>query len=188
MPIDAAKAQELNERLSQEIFRSVKDFVTFYNSGLISKKHDTVKAIAHEITETFKDVREKNGQLTFISEEEILLEETLKALAPWTIIVKVKREVENALENKTITEKDTIVLDENGMMFYSVQKENGEEELKYVSNEKLFAKNDNIDLLISYSKRHNEETFNHYEGYAFNTTDITNIDTSFIEKIHNLIP
>lgn len=189
MPYNEEKSQALEKKLSESFFRSVKEFVKVYNAGLISKKHDEVKKIAQQINETYKDVREKNGQLTFISEEEVALEEALHNLQKWTVLTKAKRIVQNAVDNDKISQESIIIANENGN-FYTPIVENPEndEDFELIDYDKAFNKNDNIDELIKRSSIHTNETLESYGGYAFRASDITSIDNSFIVDIEQRIP
>lgn len=184
LPHNEENARVLEEKLSESMFRSVKDFVQFYNSGLINKSFDLVKETAKEITETFKNVKEKSGQLVLISQEEVFLEEILENLKPWEGIVKAKREIESSVKDGKINENTILVLDANKFVFEAI---NNEGERFSLNGEKLFNKSDNIDTLLnksSYGDDFNEE----YNGYVFAAKDLLDIDTNFVQAIKSNLP
>lgn len=183
IPANIEKANELEARLSKEIFRSAKEFVEFYNSGLINKKFDKVKDIAKEITEVFKNVKEKSGNLVFISEAEVTLEEIIQKLSPWEAIVKAKRETQDAINAKIINSETTVILTESGTLSYI----NEDNEISTLNGEKIHIKTDNIEQLLSYSSYGNEYQAE-YEGYPFQANDLANIDTDFILRVKELLP
>lgn len=184
IPFDEQKANELSNTLSQTIFKNVDQFVLYYNSGLINKNFDEVKNLSKTILETFKDVRERKGKLIFISEEEVTLNEILQALNPWTAIVKATREVNDALSEKFIQEYDTLLLDENGVLNVIRVNEDGAEELEPLTNDKLFSKNDDVELFLNLSTIQDDTV----EGTKFKVSDLKNIDTSFISRVKEQIP
>lgn len=184
IPFDEQKANELSNTLSQTIFKNVDQFVLYYNSGLINKNFDEVKNLSKTVLETFKDVRERRGKLIFISEEEVTLNEILQALNPWTAIVKATREVNDALSEKFIQEYDTLLLDENGVLNVIRVNEDGAEELEPLTNDKLFSKNDDVELFLNLSTIQDDTV----EGTKFKVSDLKNIDTSFISRVKEQIP
>lgn len=187
MPQNQEKAQALEEKLSESIFRSVKDFVQFYNSGLINKSFGEVKQTAKEVTETFKNVKEKSGQLILISEEEVFIEEIIETLKPWEGIIKGKREIITALKEQKINEETVLVLNDRMSLEFLTTDEEGEKTLSSLSGERLFVKTDDISSLLeksSYGQEFNEE----YNGYVFLARDIANIDIEFVKNIKEFLP
>lgn len=188
IPVNHEKAEALENKLSQEIFRSVKDFVEFYNSGLISKNHEDVKKISREITETFKDVKEKNSKLVFISEEEVALEESLRVLKSWESLVKAKREINEAIEQKIVTLDSRILLDDNGYLnTVAEDEETGEINVTTISNEKVVSRKDEVGVIAE----HIDSTANHSEhlgGYTLPVKNIAELDTSFVLQVKELLP
>lgn len=187
MPQNQEKAQALEAKLSESIFRSVKDFVQFYNSGLINKSLGEVKQTAKEVTETFKNVKEKSGQLILISEEEVFIEEIIETLKPWEGIIKGKREIITALKEQKINEETVLVLNDRMSLEFLTTDEEGEKTLSSLSGERLFVKTDDISSLLeksSYGQEFNEE----YNGYVFLARDIANIDIEFVKNIKEFLP
>jgi len=188
IPVSNEKAQDLESRLSQQIFRSVKDFVEFYNSGLISKKHEDVKEITREITETFKDVKEKNGRLVFISEEEVALEETLENLKIWESLIKAKREVKDAVENNLVRREAQLLLDENGMLnIIEEDDETGDITLTAISNEKVVSRKDEVEA-VAKKIDENATHSSTMPGYLVPVERMFSMDTEFILEVKELIP
>lgn len=187
MPQNQEKAQALEEKLSESIFRSVKDFVQFYNSGLINKSFGDVKETAKEITETFKNVKEKSGQLVLISEEEVFIEEIIETLKPWEGIIKAKREVTTALKDNKINEDSILILNDKLSLDVISTDEEDNETFSPISGERLFTKTDNLDSLLeksSYGNEFNEQ----YNGYVFSPRDIAGIDIDFVQRIKENLP
>lgn len=188
IPVDQRKAEALEEALSQQIFRSVADFVEFYNSGLISRKHEDVVKIVKEITETFRDIKEKNNRLIIISKQEVALEGSLRTLQLWETVVKAKRETEDALSQKTINENTQLLFDESGHL-HTLETDPDTEEIvaTAITNERVLTRKDELPEIvriinpeISYSPD--------LKGYLIPARDILKINDEFILQIHNLIP
>lgn len=184
IPANQAQADALAQRLQGSLFQTVENFVQYYNSGLINRKFDDVQAILAEVTSAYKDVKEKGGRLTFISEQEVVLAEVMAALAPWDTIAKVKREVTDALRDGTLGTDDYLVIGENGALSRYSQEENT---LTPLTNERMFTKNDDITKLLSFSSLGNQVN-EQVEGYLFAPADITGVDDGFITQLRNIVP
>lgn len=184
MPINAAAAQELNERLSSTIFKSAADFVNFYNSGLINKKNDEVTKIVAEVTSAFKDVKEKGGELVFLSSSEVLLNEALAALLPWEILVRAKREANDLIAAGTITRESTLAFSKKNAGFILEVSEEHEEPVK-VGSEKLFGKFEEVSPIFDRKIIDGERDG---DSYVFYASDLADLDDSFIARVHEVLP
>ena len=188
IPVDRQRAEALEEALSQQIFRSVSDFVQLYNSGLISKKHEDVVKIVKEITETFRDIKEKNNRLIIISKQEVALEESLRTLQLWEAIVKAKRETQDSLSQKTIQENQELLLDDSGHLYkLTTDPETEEITATAITSEKLFTrKDDHKDIAKTI---YAETSYNNdLKGYLIPVRNIVQINDVFILQIKKLIP
>lgn len=185
MPVNSAAAQELNERLSSTIFKSAADFVNFYNSGLINKKNDQVTKIVAEVTTAFKDVKEKGGELVFLSSSEVLLNEALAALLPWEILVRAKREANDLIGAGTITRESTLAFSKKNAGFILKLSDEAEGELVKVGSEKLFGK---IEEVAPIFDRKIVEGERDGDSYVFYASDLADLDDSFIARVHEVLP
>lgn len=183
MPINEASAQALNDRLSQTIFKSAADFVQFYNSGLINKKNVDVSAIADEVTSVFKDVKERGGDLVFLSQQEVYLNEIMDALTPWEILVKAKREAEVLSERGTVTGETILAFSKkhNGFVLMA----DAEGDLVKVGTEKIFNKIDEVDAIFDRKIIDGERDG---DAYLFQAQELLDLDASFISSIREVIP
>lgn len=187
MPVNEEQATILNEKLSKTMFRSVADFVNFYNSGLINKSHDDIVKTANEITKNFKNVKEKNRKLVFISEQEVFLDEITHSLSEWTLLTKIKREIEQLVSDNEIT-TDSVILFTPDAIGYIVRDSEDESEYIKLNDEKLFHKmSDIVPVYDKYSTIKNADKAAE-EVYQFMVFDIVNIDATFIDKMHDLLP
>lgn len=188
IPVDQRRAEALEEELSGQIFRSVSDFVQFYNSGLISKKHEDVVKIVKDITETFRDIKEKNNRLIVISKQEVALEESLRTLQLWEAVVKAKRETIDSISQKTINENNEVLLDESGHLYrVEMNSETGETTATAITSEKLFTRKDDVEE-ISQIIEPEIEFNNDLKGYLIPVRNILNINDEFVLQVKNLIP
>lgn len=188
MPINAAAAQELNDRLSSTIFKSVSDFVKFYNSGLINKKNDEVTKIVAEVTAAFKDVKEKGGELVFLSSSEVLLNEAIAALQPWEILVRAKREANDLIAAGTISRDSTLAFSKKNAGFIlqvTEETETSDSELVKVGSEKLFGKIEEVAPIFDRKLIDGERDGDTFIFYA---TDLADLDDSFIARVHEVLP
>lgn len=187
MPVNEEQAAALNEKLSKTMFRSAADFVNFYNSGLINKNHDDIAKTANEITKTFKNVKDKNRKLVFISEQEVFLDEINNNLAEWSLLTKIKREVEQLVSDNEIS-ADSVILFTPDAIGYIVKESADEEEYIKLNEEKLFHKmSDIVPVYNKYSTIKDADKAAE-EVYQFMVYDVTNIDASFINRMHDLLP
>lgn len=186
MPINEASAQDLNARLSETIFKSAADFVNFYNSGLINKKNDQVSGIAAEVTSVFKDVKERGGELVFLSQQEVYLNEIIDALTPWEILVKAKREAESLAANGTITGETVLAFSKKQAGFVlMVVDADGSRDLVKVGTEKIFTKIDEVDPIFDRLIIDGEKDG---DTFYFHAQELLDLDASFISRIREAIP
>lgn len=185
LPFDERRANELTEKLARTMFRSPSDFVEFYNSGLISKRHTDVATMAKLITETYKDVKEQGGNLVFISHEEIQLEELASAISQWTVVSKVKREVNRLVSEGVLEDNNSLIFfhaDTPGYLLVAADDGDGYEK---ASSERLFSRHEDIvevhDLISSNENQVSDEV-------RFRVHELQNHDLSFIGRMHELLP
>lgn len=183
MPTDETKAQELTNRLSQTIFRSPEDFINFYNTGIINRKHADVTALVKEIVEVYRNVEERGGQLIFISKQEIYIDELLRTLSPWAVIVRVKRDVTQLLADETLSQDDAVVFSPEVRGFILHQTEDGK--LEKVNSEKLYSSHDEIKKIHDLYSTLGESAKG---DLLFRVSDFTELDDSFISEMHKLLP
>lgn len=184
MPVDQTKADLLEEKLrNTKLFEGVNHFLGLYNSGMISKKFPLIKELSEDVVSTYKNVKEKSGNLVFISAEEVYIDEILASLKPWELIVKAKRDLSDAVASNKVSEDDIVVLTENGT-FAATADEGGTEPFE---GEKLFNKNDDIAALLELSS-YGTDFDAQYDGYLFRVADVTNVDTGFIHRVKEIIP
>lgn len=187
IPVNNEEALLLEEELSKTLFRSVKDFVVFYNSGLINKRSPEVEAYSKKITETYKDVDNKNSSFVFLSESEVLLEESLTLLEPWIALTRLKRLTEEAIEEGTIDANTNLVFtpESVGFVFFENINENGENVLTRIGNVKQFQKQEFIlEIFEKYSSTRERDG----DIVSFKANDLLNLDDSFIKNVYNAIP
>lgn len=182
IPRDTTRAEALETRLSQTIFQNPDTFVQYYNSGMINRTNDETKEIVKELVETFKDVRERKSKLAFISVNEILLDEALTALTPWSTLVRVKREVSDAVQEKTIDTESTLLITEDGNILVIGETEDGAETQENIGADKL--KTNEVEIIAN--KTSLDEL--HDNGYLILASDLLNLDDSFIGRIKEEIP
>lgn len=183
MAVDEATDQALKAKLAGSIFRSPEAFIEFYNTGVINRKHADVIALAKEISETYRNVEERGGKLTFITQQEIFVDELRKALGPWAVIVRVKRDLNHLLADEALTQNDVIVFSPENKGFILKQNENGD--LEKVSSEKLYSSQEEINEVHEQYSSLAAST----EGYLlFRVSDFTSLDDSFIDQMRQLLP
>jgi hypothetical protein len=185
MPVNSAIAEELNNRLSNTIFKSAADFVNFYNSGLINKKNEEITKIVAEVTSAFKDVKEKGGDLVFLSQSEVLLNEVLAALLPWEILVRAKREANDLIASGAVSREATLAFSKKNAGFILKVSENEDGELVKVGSEKLFGKIEDVAPIFERKILDGERDGDTFFFYA---TDLADLDDSFIARIHEGLP
>lgn len=179
--------EDLDHKIGQTSFRTVGEFIALYNDDLINKSAALVKDILGQLVDTYKDVEERSKKIIFLDPAEIYLRESLKELSSWELIVKIKREVQTALESGNLKENDTIVFtpQATGILCKLVEKEDGKKSFVKIGIEKLFNKPEIVEEVF----RKYSSTGDGRDGtYSFHVEDFVNIDDSFIEKVHQIIP
>lgn len=183
LPINESKATEFRERLSKTMFRDPEFFVQVYNNGMINPKHDDVVNIVAEMSELYRDIRKKNNQIYFVDVDEVLLDETVRALDTWTIFVKLKSAVSHLVSTGELSNDENIFFVDSDPGYLHVENEAGE--LSRLNTEKLFRNHED-----SHTLRKVCNIGHRREDGSIRTTnaEIQNVDTSFIGRIHNEIP
>ena len=186
IPFDKHAAENLEKTLSGKVFRDVTTFIDLYNSGIINRKNDEVRDFAARIVDTYKDVREKAGRITFISEEEIIAFESIAVLTAWATIAKAKREVKEAIEKGELTDASLVLLADDGTL-NEVTTEGEAAHVTSLGGDKLFARNEDVTALTAFSSFGTEKD-DRFDGHLFKAADIANIDTSFLSNLPGVLP
>lgn len=189
IPVSQQAKEDLDERVRNTPFRSVEEFIALYNDDLINKKASLAKEILQELVSTYKDVEEKSRKIIFLDPAEVYLNESLRALAPWELIVKIKREIQSALDAGTLDSDPSSVLvftpQATGILCKLVEKEDGSRSFVKIGVEKLFTNPEAIEEIF----RKYSTTGEGKDGtYSFKVEDFTSLDDSFIFEIRRLIP
>ena len=177
IPRNDSLAEQVANRLSSTIFKDVGTFVQYYNEGVINKNNDDTKETVRQLIDAYKDVRERKGVLAFISEEEVLIAEAISDLSHWVTLTRIQREVQDALEAKTITESDTLVILADGTVAVPRISELGSEILENIGADKL--KNNEAELLKKLSTAETRKD----DKVSVLVYDIVTLDGSFIKNI-----
>jgi len=181
LPRDNAEAARLTKELSETMFRSPVDFVTFYNSGLVNKKNPEVMRIVARLREVYRDIEERSGNIIFLTKEEIYLEEIQQRLDFWLNLSKVKREIVNAVDNQLISGDTIIILREEQPTVFFLNDENEVDKLGY---ERTFKFESVFELQKTYSSIQEQDD----ESFYFKASDFLNLDDHFVEEIYQIIP
>lgn len=198
IPKNVEQAEALKARLSGGIFRDPATFVEYYNNGIINRANPDAKDLVQELVKTFKDVREQKGKLTFISENEILVREMQYSLRKWAVLVRVKREIQEALEEHIIALDSPLFIisdskDSSKIGFICTLDTNDEGESIFVNigGERLKTIDEDDLTTVLKIRENNQElgyTNNNELGYTISVQDVLNVDDSFITLIKDEIP
>lgn len=180
IPRDQLSADQLAEKLDKTIFKNVDVFVEYYNSGIINRTNEDTKETVREIIETFKDVREKKGKLTFISEHEVLVDEAIAKLHQWATLVRVRREVEDAIEEGVISSDSTLITGDGFLLVGATNEETGEEEFVNIGADKL--KTNELEVLESIAIENRDGVL------VILASDILSINGEFISEVTRILP
>lgn len=190
MSVSDAKVQELSERLSRTMFKNPEFFVNMYNSGLINKKHEDVSQIAAEMVATFKNIREQNRTLIFLSRQEVFLNEIVETLEDRSVEVHVKREIDSLLSNGSVKNESVIAFSKEsiGHVFVASSNEEGGITLTNVSTNRAFTRSEQIQPLYERVSSVKNDEQARKEVFFFRVSDLTGIDVSWIDRMHELLP
>lgn len=110
---DQQKADLLASELESKFFSSdTNHFLRLYNAGVIVKNNKEVSNILALFAQAYKNVSlpsRLGAPVTLLSEEEIVLRESLESLQHWIIATKIRRMVQAAINDKAV--------DANGVLF-----------------------------------------------------------------------
>jgi len=199
-PEESAKLQEF---LNETVFRSVKEFISAYDEGFINRQNDQVKEIADRIVDIYQNVELKNREFVFVSQSEILTEELLEGLQPWRIITKIKRAIQDSIEENNLNQ-DVVYFSSDHVGYICVSNDN--DELERLSPEKFFTsikafypvyeklssyysqypnpEEPENDTLPDFTDEHESEEIRN--AYAFKVEDFIDVDDSFIERMYEI--
>lgn len=185
MPADEGAARALDQKLSTTMFKSAEDFVGFYNSGLINRRHPDVAAVVDEIVQVYRNVKEHNNTIVFISREAVALDEVTQMLTLYSVALPAAEEVKRLLSEETLGQEDVFYLSEMFPGLICLPNETGE--LQPQNDTRLFNKRGAETLFENFSTV--QEGVDHEEGiYPFRVSDLTQIDFSFLNRMANEIP
>lgn len=186
IPRDENKARLLEEHLSTTPFNSSKNFVDFYNSGIINKRNPEVVKVLDLLSEAYKDIDEKSGKIVFLSKAEIMLDETFDLLAPWTAIVKLKREVQQGINDGVINGETVVAFIEgqNQIHYATVDEDTNEEVFVALGVERVLKPEFAEKIFTEFSSIQQRDE----NSLLFVANDFLSIDDSFIENVYNALP
>jgi hypothetical protein len=182
MPVNNEDAQRLEDNLSRTIFKSSEDFVNYYNTGLINKRHEDVVNVANEIVTTYRNLRESSGKLVYISKQEIYLDELFDTLNDWSVILKVRDELKRLCSEETLNINSVIVFTTNKTGFFTEQNQDAP-----LNSSKLFAKYEAIKNIYH---KHSTITLSEdvtEEYVTFQVNDFLQLDDTVLERMHKEI-
>lgn len=195
IPVSEAKVEELQEVLRTAVKGVAQEpevFINLYNSGFMNKSNDEVKETAEQIVATYKNLREQNNEIIFLSEAEVALDEVRAALEPWYIASSLKRVVSDLVEDNTLGAEDTIAFGTNKDIGYVLKAEQKRDEhgqviveVERVGREKLFNRFDHVTPLFESGivQQYREED----EVILFPVNEVLSIDDSFAVSIRELL-
>lgn len=185
MPKSPEAAAALEGDLANSLFKSPSYFVEIYNSGLISHKHDSVVEMLGRLTDTYLDVRVQGGSIVFISPAEVHVDALVSQLEMWSLLVKVKRELESLVASNELSADDVVLFstDRPGLLLAPGENEG---EVIRLSEARFASKKSVVDEL---SARFSSETARDDEADRhFRVFDLVNVDTDFIGQMASLLP
>lgn len=179
LALDSEKDNRIREKLGKTLFSDPEQFISYYNSGIINKKFKDIDTIAKDIVDTYRNVKLKNKDLSFISKEEVFATEIMSSVEQWLDVSRFKRELMRLLSNETLTQEDTIVYRSNGT-FCTSENEND------MSQEKIFKNFDEaVSVFRKFSSFRDRDVT---DAVFFKVYDIMNIDTGFLERMFEILP
>lgn len=188
MANDEAAVQALEEKLSKTLYRTADVFVEHFNAGTINRKHPDNVALATELTQTYRNLKEKNGQLIFIPQDEVILGEVLADLGPLLDALRLKRLLQDAVDSESLSPED--------VFFLSPDKGNGtplreEGDSLEVITDRTAVKRDVIEDLHRRLASAPEGVVKDDEGasrFHFRVLDFISLDTTFVENLRKVTP
>lgn len=187
MPYNQQKSEELSRELEGTLFGNVQNFIKFYNSGMIAKRSTEVTELVRKVVNTYKNIEEKGGQIVFLSTSEVFLEEMIKNLSSWEILVKIKTDLEAARSENKVHEGDIIAFGKKESIGFVLKltEKDGEKVAERIGTEKVFSRSSKIKPIFNTvsSIKQADNSF-----YYFRANDFLNLNTDFIERVYNEIP
>lgn len=176
----------------QRIFGSVDQFILLYNEEVINTKKKEIKDIASLIEKSYSNVILQKNKFYVKSKEETYLDQEVFVLNAFKVVAALKRIAQNIIDDGYESDTKLILLDKKpGVVLIESldEDDNSPQGLEQypaaeqiVKNNKEIASNPFlINLINDYGYEDDDK------GAYFNVYDLVNIDTSFIENIHQII-
>lgn len=116
IPLNEEKAASLEQKLANTFYRDPKSFIQIYNSGVINRSNDEVKTILERILSTYKGIEKRGQEITFLSTNEISVEEILVSANAYRALLQIKRILRDAIAEEHITENESVNINKNGVI------------------------------------------------------------------------
>lgn len=101
IPVNNTAEQELTNILSRNrMFSTVDQFISMYNNDILSANNPTVKELVKLVENTYKNVSLSGRKIVIESPTEVAVENIIKLMSDWRIIVKLKRIATNLYDEE----------------------------------------------------------------------------------------
>lgn len=184
--VSEEKVQDVQNKLQKlKVFSNPEQFISFYNSGMLSGNNPEIKDIAKAIDKAFLNVKQFANKLIIKTQEEVAFDSCIELLQGWKTVATMKRVAYQMLEESF--EPDTKLLfisNKPGVLHYEGLSEDGEEIIvqQYWMRDKIVPSNkalvNNVFLGKSVFEYDAEK-----EIIGIKLSDITDVDDSFILDI-----
>lgn len=184
-------AQQLESLLGKTIYQNVDQFISYYNSGQITKNHPEIKTIAEQISEIYSNIDFKNKMFIVKSDDEIALTTIQDIIGYFPEIVMLKRVASDLLASGRDHETKIIFQgEEKDFGFPYVEDEVSDEEgnfaiAKIPNTGKVFGSAEKIasnlfiqDILQDYSLD---------DSVYVTVGNVMNVDTGFLTEVADLM-
>lgn len=180
------KVLEVQNKLQKlKVFSNPEQFISFYNSGMLSGNNPEIKDIAKAIDRAFLNVKQFSNKLIIKTQEEVAFDSCIELLQGWKAVATMKRVAYQMLEESFEPyTKLLFISSKPGVLHYEGLSDDGEEILiqQYWMRDKIVPSNkalvNNIFLGKSVFEYDAEK-----EIIGIKLSDITDVDDSFILDI-----
>lgn len=185
---EAAQERVENEIKKQGIFGNLDQFILLYNQGFINVSKKEIKELADLIAASYSNIVLQNRKFFVRSAQETYVDQAIFVLNHFSIILAMKRIANELVEDgHDVSEKMVFFSSNPGFVFTEVHGEDGEVTYeKYEAAERLTSSKNTIPSNV-YLQPLMKDLAGTEDGYYIPLYELVNLDTSFIDLIHESI-
>lgn len=117
IPVSQAADEEVEQVFSNTFFGNVSTFVAMFNAGVLNRSYDENKDFSELVEKSYSNVYKNKNMLVVQSPEEYLASELASVFTDWKTISRLRRELNEGVENNSFNRDTVLYLASNGAVY-----------------------------------------------------------------------